>query len=155
MATVHASTDETQRLSWPRLMAYSGPAPVMSLAALPMALFVPAFYADDLGVDLASVGAGIAVSRLLDIVTDPVIGALSDRLRLPFGRRKPWMVLGTPVFMLAVWQIFVPGEEASATHLTVWSAILVSARPPRSRPASLPPRLARPGLLFVLGAVIA
>ena len=57
------------------------------MAALPMALFVPAFYADDLGVPLAAVGVAIACSRLLDVVTDPLIGGLSDRMHLPLGRR--------------------------------------------------------------------
>ncbi|NIR59839.1 MAG: hypothetical protein GWO02_10080, partial [Gammaproteobacteria bacterium] len=73
-----------------RLMAYSAPSLATSVAALPMVLFVPAFYADDLGVPLAAVGTAIALSRLLDVVTDPLIGTLSDRMRIPFGRRKPW-----------------------------------------------------------------
>ena len=112
------------RLGAPRLIAYSAPSLATSVAALPMALFVPAFYADDLGVPLAAVGTAIALSRLLDVVTDPLIGSLSDHGVLPFGRRKPWMVLGTPLFLVSLWQIFVPGEAASAGHLLLWSALL-------------------------------
>jgi GPH family glycoside/pentoside/hexuronide:cation symporter len=107
-----------------RLAAYSAPALVTSVAALPMALFVPAFYADELGVPLAAVGAAIAVSRLLDVVTDPLIGRLSDRSLLPGGRRKPWMVLGVPLFLLAVWKVFVPAQGAGAVYLAGWSAVL-------------------------------
>ena len=107
-----------------RLIAYSAPSLVTAVAALPMALFVPAYYADDLGVPLATVGAAIAFSRLLDVVTDPLIGSLSDRLRLPLGRRKPWMLLGLPIFLVSAWQLFVPGDSASAAHLFLWSALL-------------------------------
>jgi len=107
-----------------RLIAYSAPSLVTSVAALPMTLFVPAFYADDLGVPLATVGAAIGVSRLLDVVTDPLIGSLSDRLRLPFGRRKAWMILGMPLFLVSLWKVFVPGEAASASYLLVWSGLL-------------------------------
>lgn len=107
-----------------RLVAYSAPAFVTSVAALPMALLVPAFYANELGVPLAAVGTAIGLSRLLDVVTDPMIGALSDRLRLPFGRRKPWMLFGVPLFLLSLWKIFVPGDNASSTHLLSWSALL-------------------------------
>ncbi len=78
------------------------PSLVTSVAALPMALFVPAFYADDLGIPLAAVGGAIAASRLLDVVTDPLIGSLSDRLHTRWGRRKPWPIVGTPLFLLAV-----------------------------------------------------
>jgi Na+/melibiose symporter-like transporter len=95
-----------------------------SVTALPMALFVPAFYADDLGVPLAAVGTAVALSRVLDVVTDPLIGSLSDRLRLPLGRRKPWMILGTPLFVLALWRIFVPGAAVTPTYLFFWSALL-------------------------------
>ena len=106
------------------LAAYSAPSLITSVAALPMALFVPAFYADQLGLPLAAVGMALAASRLLDVVTDPAIGVLSDRLRLPLGRRKPWMLLGTPLFMISLWKIFVPGETASALYLAGWSALL-------------------------------
>jgi Na+/melibiose symporter-like transporter len=94
------------------------------VAALPLALFVPAFYADDLGVPLAAVGVAIAASRLLDVVTDPLIGVASDRLAFGWGRRKPWMLLGTPVFAVALWHVFVPGDGAGAVHLLAWTALL-------------------------------
>lgn len=112
------------RLGRLRLISYSLPSLVTSVVALPMALFIPAFYADDLGVSLAAVGTAIALSRLLDVVTDPLIGSLSDRLRLPVGRRKPWMVLGVPLFAVSLWKIFVPGDAATPTYLLLWSALL-------------------------------
>lgn len=57
-----------------RLISYVLPSLVSSVAALSLVLFVPAFYAGDLGVPLAAVGLAIAASRLLDVVTDPLIG---------------------------------------------------------------------------------
>jgi Na+/melibiose symporter-like transporter len=107
-----------------RLVTYALPSLVSSLAALPLVLFVPAFYADDLGVPLAAVGVALAVSRLLDVVTDPMIGIASDRLALGLGRRKPWIVLGTPLYAVALWQLFVPGGATSAGSLLGWSALL-------------------------------
>jgi Na+/melibiose symporter-like transporter len=106
------------------MVAYSLPSLVTSVTALPMALFIPAFYADDLQVPLAAVGTAIALSRLLDVVTDPLIGSASDRLRLPGGRRRPWMVLGVPLFVISLWKIFVPGGSVTPTYLLVWSALL-------------------------------
>ena len=106
------------------LVLYALPSLMTSVAALPMALFVPAFYADELGLPLAAVGAAIAASRVLDVVTDPLIGGLSDRIHTRWGRRKPWILLGTPLFVVGVWQLFVPAEAASLGHLLFWAALL-------------------------------
>ena len=107
-----------------QLLFYALPSLMTPVAALPMALFIPAFYADELGLPLAAVGAAIAASRLLDVLTDPVIGVLSDRSRGRWRRRKPWMLMGTPLFLLAVWQVFVPPPDATVAHLLLWSALL-------------------------------
>ena len=100
-----------------RLAAYSAPSFVTSLAALPFTLFVPAYYADELAVPLASVGLAIGASRLFDVVTDPLIGRSSDRFHPAVfrgARRKPWMLLGAPLLMLAAWQLLVPPAGADA-----------------------------------------
>ncbi len=113
-----------QRLSAARIVVYAFPALVSSVATLPLILFVPAFYADNLGVPLAAVGWAIAASRLLDVITDPLIGRISDKIHFRWGRRKPWILLGTPIFILALWKVFVPGTTATATYLFGWSALL-------------------------------
>ena len=91
-----------------------------SIVGLPIALYIPAFYSQSLGLSLAMVGPLIALSRLTDVVTDPAIGIASDRWRTRFGRRKPWMVLGMPLKILSLWMLFVP-ESSFAT--TLWSLL--------------------------------
>ena len=108
-----------------------------SIVGLPIALYIPAFYSQNLGLSLAVVGALIAVSRLTDVVTDPAIGIASDRWRTRFGRRKPWIVFGMPLKLLALWMLFVPdssfavnvwsfmgGESISNLYLFVWISLL-------------------------------
>lgn len=102
---------------------YALPGLPLAALTLPVYVFVPAFYAE-LGVSLALIGTVLLGVRLLDAVSDPAIGLLSDRLRLPGGRRKPWMFVGLVPTMLAVWMVFVPSETPSATYLFVWSAVL-------------------------------
>lgn len=108
-----------------------------SIVGLPIALYIPAFYSQNLGLSLAAVGTLIALSRLTDVVTDPAIGVLSDRWRTRFGRRKPWMVFGMPLKVLSLWMLFVPdsafaaslwaamgGESISNLYLFVWISLL-------------------------------
>lgn len=95
-----------------------------SIVGLPIALYVPTFYSRDLGLSLAFVGVILTLSRLTDVVTDPMIGILSDEWKTRFGRRKPWMVVGTPLMMVSLWMLFVPPANASTLYLFVWISLL-------------------------------
>lgn len=88
-----------------------------SIVGLPIALYIPAFYSQNLGLSLATIGLLIALSRLTDVFTDPAIGIASDRWQTRFGRRKPWMVMGMPLMLLSLWMLFVP---KSAFAISVW-----------------------------------
>ena len=91
-----------------------------SIVGLPIAIYIPAFYSQGLGLSLAMVGTLIALSRLTDVVTDPAIGIASDRWRTRFGRRKPWMIFGMPLKVLSLWMLFVPNSDFS---VAIWSAL--------------------------------
>ena len=91
-----------------------------SIVGLPIALYIPAFYSQNLGLSLATIGVLIALSRLTDVFTDPAIGIASDRWQTRFGRRKPWMVMGMPLMVLSLWMLFVP---KSAFAVTLWQAL--------------------------------
>lgn len=70
---------------------------------------------------LPLVGAIFMLSRVWDAVNDPLIGVLSDRTRSRFGRRKPWIAAGAPIFAIAALAIFAPGLFG-ATPGAVWLA---------------------------------
>ena len=91
-----------------------------SIVGLPIALYIPAFYSQNLGLSLAAIGTLLALSRLTDVVTDPTIGIASDRWQTRFGRRKPWMIFGMPLKVLSLWMLFVPNSEFS---LFIWHSV--------------------------------
>ena len=88
-----------------------------SVASLPVVAFVPAFYASERGLALGAVGLMIALTRLTDAVTDPLVGWFSDRLRTSIGRRKPVILAGLPLFFLSVWMLFVPSDTVSLAYV--------------------------------------
>ena len=53
--------------------------PVM-MSIFPVIVFVPQFYGGELGVPLATIGTIMFVQRIFDVVTDPLMGFISDRL---------------------------------------------------------------------------
>ena len=64
-----------------RLPAYTGFAAVLSAAGLPIYIYAPKYYADTYGVSLTALGAILFGLRLFDVVQDPVLGWISERLR--------------------------------------------------------------------------
>lgn len=109
------------------MVFYGFPDLTHAVVALPMALFIPSYYADELGLPMAQVGLALAASRILDLFVDPLVGVGSDRLQSRWGRRKPWLAAGTPLLILAAWMVFVPGESASVIYLLLWSTLLYFA----------------------------
>ena len=68
-----------------RLWAYSLYAAVLSGAGLPIYIYAPKYYADTYGVSLTALGAILFGLRLFDVVQDPALGWLSERL----GKARP------------------------------------------------------------------
>ena len=67
------------------------------------------FYVQKLSLITASQFAIItAAYTFLDAIDNPIYGFLSDRTRTPFGRRRPWLVIGTPLLVLCFVMFFNP-----------------------------------------------
>ncbi|HSA80845.1 MAG TPA: MFS transporter [Geminicoccaceae bacterium] len=111
------------RLSRTVLLAYGGLGLPLAALNLPLYVYLPAFYADELGLGLAAVGGALFAARLLDALTDPVIGELSDRSRSRVGRRRPWLVVACPLLLWATWMLFVPEGAVASGYLFLWSSV--------------------------------
>ncbi|MDZ4691719.1 MFS transporter [Terricaulis sp.] len=107
-----------------RIAIYGLPALPAAFLYVPLTTLLPAFYAQELGVSLAAVGGFMFVSRIFDIVIDPALGRWSDQTRSKWGRRKPFMVLATPITMLGAWLVFMPPEGATGFHLLLATAVI-------------------------------
>lgn len=114
----------TRRLPFGALLAYGIPGLPLAVLGLPLFIYLPTFYASDLGLSLTAVGAVLLIARLWDGLTDPIVGLLSDHTRTRWGRRRPWIVGATPLVLVSLWMLFVPPEGAGILHLLVWSMLL-------------------------------
>ncbi len=68
-----------------------------------------------------SLGLVLGAGAFVSLLAAPIFGALSDRIRLPGGRRKPWIVvgtLGTVVTLFGLANLIRPGQPGS---LVGWS----------------------------------
>jgi Na+/melibiose symporter-like transporter len=111
------TSSENQALSPFGLIAYGLLGLPLAAATLPVYILVPSYYAVELGLGLTAVGLVLFAMRLWDVISDPLIGALSDRTGGRFGRRRPWIAAGAPVTALGAWLLFAPGPEAGLGYL--------------------------------------
>ncbi|MGB1088772.1 MAG: MFS transporter, partial [Alphaproteobacteria bacterium] len=106
------------RLNSARLALFASPAIPIAAMGLPMSVHLPPFYVE-LGLSLSAVGLIFMLTRFWDVVTDPVLGFLSDRFPTKWGRRRPWIALSVPIMMVTVYLLFFPPMEVSGLYLAV------------------------------------
>lgn len=82
-------------------------------------VYLPPFYASEIGLPLAQVGLIFFLARAWDAIIDPLVGHLSDRTRSRWGRRKPWIAAGVPALMLGTWLFAQPPAGVGLPYLFV------------------------------------
>lgn len=55
-------------------------------------LFLTFFYTDIFGISAAFVGTLFLVVRIMDAITDPIMGYIADRTHSRWGRYRPYLV---------------------------------------------------------------
>ena len=108
------------RLPTGLLAAYGIPGLPLAALLLPLYIYLPKAYADELGLGFAAVGLVLFAARVADLATDPLVGWLSDRLPGRMRRRLP-MLLGTPLLVGALVFLFMPPADAGAGYLLGWT----------------------------------
>ena len=116
-ATLPVGRDAGASLSLSALLAYGALGLPLAFAALPIYVHVPQLYADGLGMSLAAVGLILLGARIVDALTDPLIGWASDRL----AGRRALIVAGLPLLALGMVGLLAPPQGAGA----LWLAALL------------------------------
>ncbi|NJR80032.1 MFS transporter [Sphingomonas sp. 36D10-4-7] len=96
----------------------------MAAVSLAMAVYLPRHYASHLGIDLALVGTAFFIVRFIDIPVEALLGWGMDRTRSRLGRYRLWTLIGTPLFMLGVYFVFMPPAGIDRTYLIAWLLVM-------------------------------
>lgn len=59
------------------------------------------FYVDKLGLSTKHLALVLLIYTFIDAIDNPIYGYFSDRTRTKWGRRRPWLVIGTPLLILS------------------------------------------------------
>lgn len=79
------------------------------------------FYTDTFGISPAAAGTIMLIARVWDMVTDPLMGIISDRTNTRWGKFRPFILLtAIPYAILAVFTFTTP--DLSQTGKVIWAA---------------------------------
>jgi len=109
------------------LAAFAAPNFALAIMHMPVGYVIPALYAKYTTLSLASIGTILLLGRLFDAISDPLIGYYSDRTRSRLGKRKPWLIAGTPFAMVAIIFLFSPPATAGTGYFLLWSVLLFAS----------------------------
>jgi len=117
----------SNKLGLGRIIAFSLPNIVSGIIARPVAYILPSLYAKYLGIELDTIALILLLTRLLDVVTDPLIGYLSDKTKSRFGKRKPWILAGFVLAFLCISQLFFPPDNPGGWFFGIWFGLVLLA----------------------------
>jgi GPH family glycoside/pentoside/hexuronide:cation symporter len=117
---------EKSRVAMTEKLAYAAPAFALAVVGIPVYVYIPKFYTDVVGINITVLGYLLFSVRIFDAVTDPAIGYISDRTQTRFGRRRPYIAVGSVFVAIAMFLLFNP-PAASASFETIWFGICVYA----------------------------
>lgn len=109
------------------LLGYSAAALPLSTLAVGMFIVLPTVYAETVGIGMLQLSIIIPLTRIWDVITDPLIGWMSDRTRSRWGRRRLWVLLSWLPLSVSIYALYLPPEGAGVFYLLVWSVIFFTA----------------------------
>lgn len=118
--TRNAARDAVRDLTWRAGLAYGFFGLPLAFAALPLYVVLPHYYASELGLPLATVGALLMLVRLIDAGAEPLLGRLSDLLYRRTAPAVLW-VAGASALLLGLGMagLFFPRVQGP-TALATW-----------------------------------
>ena len=120
----NAGYTQAKPLSTLQVLAFACTAVPLAALTIAVAVFLPQYFASFGGLTLPIVGGIFATVRMLDLGVDFALGIGMDRTATPFGRYRPWMVLGAPILMLAVYMLFMAPPTVDSVYLIGWLLVM-------------------------------
>ena len=78
------------------------------------------FYNQVLGVSPALVGVAFLIASIMDAISDPLMGVISDRFRSRWGRRHPFMFISALPIAIAFYFLYQPPGGLSENGYFIW-----------------------------------
>lgn len=122
MASEMSAAHETSQISTRTAVGYAVGDFGINLYFISVMTYLLYFYTDVMGISAAAAGGVFFVARIIDAVTDPMMGMLAERTRSRWGRMRPWILFGAaPLGLISVLTFTVP--DFGETGKVVWAYV--------------------------------
>ncbi len=91
-----------------------------------MSIAFPLFFTNVFGLTVADTAALMLVARLFDVVTDPIMGAISDRTQSRWGTYRPWLIYGAiPLGLVFALLLYTPDFGLTGKRIYAYTLYLL------------------------------
>ena len=77
-------------------------------------------------IPIGLVGIIVGIGRVIDVITDPIIGYISDNATFESGRRRPLILWGAPVLAVTFFFIWMPPVKGESLINALWLFIFLN-----------------------------
>ena len=91
---------------------------IVSQLALPI-------YNVGLGVPAVWMGLALGFPRIIDAIIDPVMGVISDNTRGPWGRRRPYIIIGALICAATCFLLWLPSPAWRAKVILLYFLVII------------------------------
>lgn len=114
------NTEKKERMSILEHMAYGSGDMALSVSIISASLLIYTFMVSVVGLSPIDAGWVLLVVRLIDAISDPLMGWLSVKIKSRWGRYRPWIFLGSIPFGISLALLFTVVGDSYNTKL-VWA----------------------------------
>jgi GPH family glycoside/pentoside/hexuronide:cation symporter len=122
-----ASNSTADRLPLKTLSIFAFPSIAIAMTHAAAGSILPTIYSKETALDLVQIGSIIFLAKILDALSDPLMGFLSDQTRGRFGRRKPWILIGSIVLAVCIVMLFRVPKDATLMYFAIWYVLTYQA----------------------------
>lgn len=91
-----------KRISWKEKISYGIGSGGGNIITQILGSFLTAYYTDSVGIAAAAIGTMMLLTRLLDGVSDVVMGSLIDKTNTKWGKARPWLFISAPLICVGL-----------------------------------------------------
>jgi Na+/melibiose symporter-like transporter len=110
-------------ISIPIKLAFGSGQMAESIKANSFELFLLFYYVQVLGLNPVWTGTAMLVALVVDAITDPLIGSISDNFESRWGRRHPFMYASAIPFGFCFYLLFAPPASLEGIGLAAWLTV--------------------------------